>query len=298
LTPGQASQTAQFVAMQRAFHYLFAPEPKLLRDDLALALSGLPDADAVKTAMTGLRQSFAALGGEDVAAAFVQQVEHAVCIRSRMAEQRLQQRVAEDLQQLVILGAGLDSMAYRHAHKIAGIKVFEVDHPDTQKLKRQALANADIAVPENLEFVAFDFENQTLVEAMQQGGIDTAQVTLFTWLGVHMYLTDAAVKTTFAALGRFAPGSELIMDFLPKESAELESSVEDSISELRKVVEQMGEPMKSRYDQAGLEERLRNAGFDHVAYYDSVRIVAEFLDGARESYCMPDEAVSTLIARI
>lgn len=298
MTPGQASQTAIFVAMQRAHHFLFAPAPKLLEDNLAMSISGLPDVAAVKDAMAQLTDGFSALGGHEVASSFMQQIEHSVCIRSRLAEQRLVEGLGHGLEQLVILGAGLDTIAYRHAEKTAGIKVFEVDHPDTQLLKREALERAGIPIPENLQFAAFDFDQQTLSEAMRLGGIDPALPTLFTWLGVHMYLTDETVKATFAALGEFAKGSELVMDFLPVESAELADAVEDSISELRKVVEQMGEPMKSRYCQSDLDERLSAAGFSDVIFYDSVKIVDELLGGVRGSYCLPDAAVSTLVAKI
>ena len=298
MTPGEASQTAQFVAMQRAYHHLFAPEPKLLEDSLAMALAGLPNADAVKAAMDGLCERFAALGDADAVAGFLLQVEHAVCIRSRIAETRLLERVGDDLQQLVILGAGLDTMAYRHAAELADISVFEVDHPDTQKLKRAALERAGVEIPQNLEFVAFDFEHQTLPQALEQSGIDPSLTTLMTWLGVHMYLDDATVKATFEPLGKFAAGSELVMDFLPAEEPEWSDEAEESIAELRQIVDQMGEPMKSRYTPAELESRLTAAGFGKVQFLDALQIVNRFLGGARESFCMPDAAVSTLIARI
>ncbi len=277
---------------------MFAPEPKLLEDNLALAISGLPDAEAVKAANDGLVASFTQLGGKEVAASFVEQIEHSICIRSRLTEHRLQARRGSDLQQLVILGAGLDTLAYRRAELLGDLKVFEVDHPDTQNLKHEALDRAGIDIPEKLSFAAFNFENQTLAEALQQSGINPAVPTMFTWLGVHMYLDDAAVRTTLAVLGSFAAGSELVMDFMPEESAVLADAVEDSIAELRKVVEQMGEPIKSRYKEETLESRLLDAGFTKADFYTGARIKDEVLDGARESFCMPDEAVSTLVAHI
>ena len=284
--------------MQRAHHFLFAPEPKLLEDSLALEICGLPDADAVKAANNALISSFTQLGGEDVAASFVEQIEHSICIRSRITEHRLQERLGTDLEQLVILGAGLDTLAYRRADLLDGLQVFEVDHPDTQKLKHETLKNAGIEIPSNLSFAAFDFENQTLAEALQQNGIDRTLPTMFTWLGVHMYLDDSAVRATLAALGGFAKGSELVMDFMPEESAVLADAVEDSISELRKVVEQMGEPIKSRYRPEVLEARLLEAGFPKAEFYTAARIAEEVLNGARGSFCMPDEAMSTLVAHI
>lgn len=74
--------------------------------------------------------------------------------------------------------------------------------------------------------------------------------------------------------------------------------LEDSISELRKVVEQMGEPIKSRYKKEALEARLLEAGFSRVEFYTAMRIGKEVLNGARDSFCMPDEAMSTLVAHI
>jgi O-methyltransferase involved in polyketide biosynthesis len=113
-----------------------------------------------------------------------------------------------------------------------------------------------------------------------------------------MYLTDDAVKATLAALGKFARGSELVMDFVPEESAELEGAVEDSVTQLRKVVETMGEPMKSRYSPDKLETRLHDAEFTNVDFYSAKRIVNEMLGGARDAFAMPDDAVHTLVAHI
>ena len=296
MNPGQASETARFVAMQRAHHHLFASEPKLLEDDLALPISGLPDGDAVKAAMAALTAGFAQLGDAEAAVSFVEQIEHAVCIRSRLVEHRLSARQGPDLGQLVILGAGLDTLAYRRADLLSGLSVFEVDHPDTQELKRASLAQAGIKIPDNVKFAAFDFENQTLAEALEQSGIDATVPTLFTWLGVHMYLDDASVKSTLAALGSFAAGSEIVMDFIPEENPELADEVENSVQDLQKIVEQMGEPIKSRYAPDALEERLIEAGFSRVNFYSGDRIVREILDGASHAYCMPGHAVSLLCA--
>ena len=293
MTPGKASQTAHFVAIQRAHHHLFAAEPHLLDDDLALPISGLPDAAAVRTAIDGLVAGFAQLGGEDVARAFVRQVEHAVCARSRFVEERL---AAGAFEQLVVLGAGLDTLPYRRADLLGGMQLFEVDHPDTQAFKLGALERAGIHAPENLAFVPFDFENTTLADALDAGGIDRSKRTLFTWLGVNMYLTGEAVRATARVMASFAKGSEAVMDFVPTESARLDGSVEDSITELRKMVESMGEPIRSRFALEGIEALLLDCGFDRIVPLDGKTIREDYLGGASDAYAMPDDAAYILSA--
>ena len=293
MEPGKASRTAQFVAIQRAHHHLFAPEPHLLDDDLALPISGLPDADAVRTAIDGLVTGFSTLGGKDVATAFVRQVEHAVCARSRFVEERLEQG---DFEQLVMLGAGLDTLPYRRPDLLADIQLIEVDHPDTQVFKRDALERAGMEIPANLRFVPFDFENTTLAEALAEGGVSRDKRTLFAWLGVNMYLTDEAVRSTARVMASFAPGSEAVMDFVPVESTELEGSVEDSIGELRKMVESMGEPILSRFSLESLETLLTECGFARVEHLTGREIRDRFLGGKDEAYSMPDDAVHIVAA--
>lgn len=290
---GRASETARFVAIQRAHHHLFAPEPHLLDDTLALPISGLPNEAAVKAAIEGLVAGFAQLGGEDVAREFVRQVEHAVCARSRFVEERLEQG---EFAQLVMLGAGLDTLPYRGRELLAGVDVFEVDHPDTQAAKRAALDNAGIAVPGNVRFVPFDFENTTLADALDAGGLDRGKRTLFAWLGVNMYLTDEAVRATARAMAGFAPGSEAVMDFVPTESTELDGAVEDSITELRKMVESMGEPIRSRFSIESLEAVLTECGFARVKHLSGRMIRDRFLGGQDDAYSMPDEAVHIVAA--
>ncbi|GAB5487190.1 MAG: SAM-dependent methyltransferase [Parasphingorhabdus sp.] len=298
MKPGQASQTAQFAAILRAHHYLSAKGQKLLEDSLALPLSGLQSKEAVKQAVTGLREGYSALGGSEVAAAFVEQIEHAVCIRSRLVEERLRQTKDAGLQQLVVLGAGMDTTAYRCQDLVADIDVIEIDHPDTQALKREKLNSSGIAIPANLHFVGFDFENQTLEEALEMGGVDQAKQSLFPWLGVNMYLTEEAVNATLAVVAQFPPGSELIADFMPEYETSLSDQITSSVDELAQQVAEMGEPIESRFTESSLHSRLKEAGFDRVDFYSGKKIVDELLGGDRDAYCMPDDAVSLFCAVI
>lgn len=295
---GSPSQTALMVAVLRAHHCHLAPEPKILNDAIALPLSGLRDLEAVKEYKNGVIEFFAGLSSQETAEMFVQQITDSVCMRSRLVEERLSLALKEGLQQIVVLGAGLDSTAYRCAGEIGDIPIFEIDHPDTQQWKKARLADCGIEIPEKLEFVGFDFENQTLAEALHAGGVKADAVTLFTWLGVQMYLTPETVQSTLSVLGTFPGGSQIVMDFAMPDATHPDETLEDPVGQLNKVVSQMGEPFLSTYTEAELEACLKQAGFNEVVFYNVGLMLGSFLDGNRDICSVPDEACFLLGATV
>ncbi|EJW20775.1 hypothetical protein IMCC14465_05710 [alpha proteobacterium IMCC14465] len=295
---GSPSQTALMVAVLRAHHCHLAPEPKILQDTTALPLSGMADLEAVKDYKNGVIEFFSGLSSREVAESFVQQITDSVCMRSRLVEERLAKAREQGLEQLVILGAGLDSTAYRCADQLARIPVFEIDHPATQQWKKARLTECDIKLPENLQFVGFDFENQTLAEALEAGGVRSDAVTMFTWLGVQMYLTPATVQATMSVLGQFQAGSQLIMDFAMPDATHPDEDLQDPVGELNRVVSQMGEPFESTYTEQELEACLKEAGFSDVSFYTAGRILDSFIEGNRDICSVPDEACFLLAATI
>ena len=295
---GSPSQTALMVAVLRAHHCHFAPEPKILKDTTALPLSGMADLDAVKDYKNGVIEFFSGLSSRETAESFVQQITDSVCMRSRLVEERLTKARKQGLEQLVILGAGLDSTAYRYTEQLYGLPVFEIDHPATQHWKKTRLTECNINLPDNLKFVGFDFENQTLAEALEAGGVRSNAVTMFTWLGVQMYLTPATVQATLAVLGKFPPGSQLIMDFAMPDATHPDEQLQDPVGELNRVVSEMGEPFESTYTEQELETCLKEAGFSDVSFYTVERILDSFLNGNRDICSVPDEACFLLAATI
>ncbi|NNC37969.1 MAG: SAM-dependent methyltransferase [Acidimicrobiales bacterium] len=298
LEEGKPSQTAFMVAVHRAHHYLTAPEPKILRDSLALPLSGAGSEAAIQAYMDAIEARFTELSDAETSQIFVRRIVDSVCMRSRVVEECLAASLSRGMQQVVVLGAGLDSTAYRCTDLIKGLDVFEVDHPATQAWKRQRLADANIEIPENVRFVSYDFENQTLAEALRAGGVEADKMTFFTWLGVHMYLTDAAVKSTFAVMGDYPKGSEMVMDFISPDYVDTGGLVENSVDYLAKVVTEMGEPIKSRYFEAELEDMLLASGFGRVEFLSARALIDRYLDGKNAAFDMPDEATSILTARV
>jgi len=136
-----------------------------------------------------------------------------VVCRSRLAEDSLAAAIGRGIRQYVILGAGLDSFAYRSALS-RSVRVFEVDHQATQHWKRRQLAAAKITVPEDVTFVAADFESGSLAADLIRSGLDPVVPAFVSWLGVTMYLTTQAIGRTFAELTQLAPGSEVIADYM------------------------------------------------------------------------------------
>ncbi|MEM9704728.1 MAG: class I SAM-dependent methyltransferase [Pseudomonadota bacterium] len=292
MNEGAASETAVFVSLLRAHHFLNAPEPKILEDSLAMPLMGLPSSDVLQAQVDGVVDGFAKLSDRETAATFVKRIEHSVCVRSRLVEETIRDmKRANELEQFVLLGAGLDTTAYRNRSALEGVPIFEVDHPDSQSMKRKRLADAAVDLPADLSFVSYDFERQTLTDALRAGGVDDAKTTLFAFLGVQMYLTDASVQSTFKALAQFPTSSKLIMDFVMPDTAHDDQLTPDAVEQLAKVVEDMGEPFVSRYTEADLEERLKDAGFSDVHFHSTGEVVERFLGGKREAYSLPDRAV-------
>src|SRR5580700_3359014 len=147
---GKFSRTAHRVAVRRAAHQLL-DQPRVLDDPLALRIIGTAAAEELRT-------------NPKEHHAFSRAFRAFMAARSRFAEDELAGAVGQGVKQYVVLGAGLDTFGYRNPH--AGLRVFEVDHPDTQAWKRDQLQAAGIAIPASLTFVPIDFERQTLGDGL------------------------------------------------------------------------------------------------------------------------------------
>jgi methyltransferase (TIGR00027 family) len=205
LTTGESSQTALTAAAARAAHPIVDRPPFIFTDPLAAALLGEQAEELV-----GYHRAH---GEHPVLAGARAQV---TC-RSRYTEERLAAAVRRGIGQYVILGAGLDSFAYR-SHLAGRVRVFEVDHPATQQWKRDRLSAARVPVPDTVSYVPVDFEADALAERLTASGLDRTRPTFVSWLGVTMYITRSAIAETLATIGQLAGGIELVVDhMLPEE---------------------------------------------------------------------------------
>jgi methyltransferase (TIGR00027 family) len=258
-TNEEPSQTALTAAAARAAHLIVDDEPRIFADVLASAMLG----DQAEEFLSYHRAHGTHLVLRSARA-------QATC-RSRYTEDRLADCVRRGITQYVILGAGLDSFAYR-CDLASQVQVFEVDHPATQQWKRQLLSAARIPAPDRLAFVPVDFENDSLAGQLARGGFDPAQPALVSWLGVTMYLSRAAIGQTLAVIGRFAPGTEIITDhMLP---AGLRDEDGDSyVEQVAPVAAQHGEPWLKFLSPSDMSGLLAEHGFGsirHVRQRDTV----------------------------
>jgi methyltransferase (TIGR00027 family) len=178
---GKASKTALRVAIRRAAHQLI-DRPPVLADPIAVRLADDGSPRDMERAQHRVARDFRAY----------------LAARSRYVEERLAVVVAGGVEQYVVLGAGLETFAYRNP--FPALRVFEVDLPATQAWKRHLLAKAGIDLPANLTFVPLDLERQTLVDGLVEAGFDRRRPAFFGWLGVVPYLTLEAFRATLDAL--------------------------------------------------------------------------------------------------
>ena len=241
---GQPSATALTAAAARAAHLIVDDEPRIFTDPLAASLLG-DQADELISYHTR-HGTHPVLSGARVQ----------VACRSRYTQHALARAGAS---QYVILGAGLDSFAYRGG--LAGrVQVFEVDHPASQEAKRVALAAGGIPVPGNVTFVPADLAADSLSRCLASAGFDASAPAVFGWLGVTMYLTADAVAETMTAVAGCAPGSELIADYMLPENARDEAGALYGRLVAQASAER-GEPWRSCFTPAEIADLARRSGF-------------------------------------
>jgi methyltransferase (TIGR00027 family) len=243
------SRTALACAAARAAHLVVDHEPVIFADPLAAMLLGTPGAQILDH-----HRRFAA--APVLAGARTQ-----VLCRSRFTEERL---ARSGLRQYVMLGAGLDTYAYRTGPD-EGISVFEVDRPESQQSKRAALRTAGIAIGPNVTFVPIDFESDRLIDTLSASGFDAAQPAFVSWLGVTMYLTREALTATVAAVGALPPGTQLVADYLldPHLRDDAGRAYAAAVSEAAAAG---GEPWISCYLPEDLTGIVTRNGFSAVAH--------------------------------
>jgi methyltransferase (TIGR00027 family) len=246
---GQFSKTARRVAIRRAAHQLL-DHPRVLDDPLALRIIG---AEAAEKLRTNPKEDHA----------FSRAFRAFMVARSRYAEDELARAVAVGVSQYVVLGAGLDTFAYRNPHPV--LHVFEVDHPDTQAWKREQLQTSAIPVPPSLTFVPINFEEQTLALGLEQSRFKLNAPAFFSWLGVTPYLTREACLTTLSFIAKMPMHSGVVFDFA-LDPALLNPGQREALDALSKRVARYGEPFQLFFDPGKLEDELKSLGFHRTEF--------------------------------
>lgn len=253
---GRASRTALRVAIRRAAHQVI-DVPRVLEDPVATPLIGPGFERDMERAMHPVARDFRLF----------------MAARSRYTEDHLATAVSRGVTQYVVLGAGLDTFAYRNP--FPELRVFEVDFPATQLWKHEMLAAAKIAIPGNLTYVPLDFEHHTLGEGLAEAGFDAGVPAFFGWLGVVPYLTLEAFRATLAAIGGLPAGTGVSFDYVfsPETLSAKRRQIFDTLA---RRVEAAGEPFQLFFAPEELARELRAAGFRSIEQVDS--------DGLNELY--------------
>ena len=200
----------------------------------------------------------------DVILGVYRPVYPAVVLRSRYTEDQLVEAIESGVNQYVILGAGHDTFALRRQDLADQVRVFEVDHPATQEVKRKNVLKANGSIPPNLTFVPVDFENQRLDEELAKAGFDSQSPAFFSWLGVTYYLTQEAIRDSLERIAAVSsPASRIVFDF--KIAKHMMSAEWRTLCEkMEGFVTRRGEPMLTDFTPQSLSDMMAKYGYKEV----------------------------------
>jgi methyltransferase (TIGR00027 family) len=254
---GTPSRTAWAAACHRAAHQVLEQD-RIFTDPLALRILGKGAGSVASEAQEEASQ---------------RRMRIFIAVRHRFAEDAVAAAIERGLRQVVVLGAGLDTWAYRS--NLAGVRVFEVDHPATQAWKRQRLADAAIPLPDSLTFAPIDFQQQNLADGLAAAGFDCCQLTFFTWLGVVPYLTEEAVWSTLGFIGDLPNGAHVVFDYGdPPES--LTPQMRAMHTRRAERVAALGEAWLTYFTADELRAKLTALGFSGIEDLGPQQIAARY----------------------
>ena len=266
------SRTAMRVALRRAAHQIF-DTPKVLDDPVALAVVGADTAERLR-----------APGGE-ARGRLARSVRAFMAARSRFAEDELGRAVGAGARQYVVLGAGLDTFAYRNPFAADGLRVFEVDHPATQAWKRERLAErGHRRLDRASRSRRWTSSGRRSADGLAAAGFDHGAPAFFSWLGVIMYLTESAIASTLAFVAATPPGGGMAFDYaVPPASLAWRGRLAAAM--LSRRVAAAGEPFRTYFTPTALHTRLTALGFHDLQDLDRDAINARYFhdrsDGLR-----------------
>lgn len=286
MEPNQASITALFAAFMRAQHYAY-DTPKLFADPLAAQLLSGDEQQRFEAVYVNIlndvyptlaaacadhRSKVQRMSWES--AAYAETLS-----RARYAEDKLAEAVKHGIDQYVVIGAGMDSFAFRRPEALKHVHVFEVDHPATQAVKQQRLAAAGFTPPANLHFVTADLAQERLAAALTQAPYRPDAPAFFSWLGVAMYLPrDAVFETLRGMRSVSAPGSQLVFDYLDTEVF-VPDKVAPRVQRVMDWTRARGEPFLSGFDARTLAAELARIGFQLQENLNPHEIATRYFQG-------------------
>jgi methyltransferase (TIGR00027 family) len=250
----QASRTAEGVALIRALESRRPKNVRICYDPLAEHFLGAPFTIVLNSRLI---QRLMRRRGERLSPGLI----GFVVARCRYIDDRLRVCLDEGIEQLVILGAGYDSRAYRFDELKERIRVFELDYPATQKVKMEKLRKVIPSPQANITYIPVDFNREDFREALFAGGYDKTMKTLFIWEGVTYYVTSEAVDGTVAFVaGNSGIGSSIIFDYIFSRSLDAALQSRQGRRFMRHL-RRADEPLLFGIGEDRIEEFLNKRGF-------------------------------------
>ena len=281
MTDRVASTTASGVAWLHAAHQLLDSTPRVLDDPIIARLMG-----ATPELLKEREERLQAPGARALRA-------H-VIMRTRFAEDRLEAAARRGVRQYVLLGAGMDTFAYRQPQWARSIRIFEVDQPATQAAKRYRLRITDADIPENVSYVAIDFEAEALEDGLRRGGVQLDQPAVFAWLGVTMYLTEPAIDAVLRTVAAFPASTEIVLTFAqPRHDDE----GHDGSPTLADRAASVGEPWVTFFEPRVLEQRLYSLGYSGVEFLTTAEATTRYFRD-RADGLLPPKRTSIVSATV
>lgn len=281
MTEMKESRTALGVAWTRAMHQVLDSKPLVLEDEPIVDLLGRYYVERAST-----NERFHSVGAR--------MLRSHVVLRSRFTEDRLEQAIARGVEQFVILGAGYDTFFARQPEWAKNLRIFEIDQPGTQQDKLARITAARMNVPSNVVFGSVNFEAESVADGLRRHGVRFDVPTVFSWLGVTMYLTEPAIDATLSTVLSFPRGSEIVLTFASPERRDESATLAFPAREARasdaphatpaagadvppasgigapagatlaSMAAAVGEPWITYYEPDEIERKLRHAGFSDV----------------------------------
>jgi methyltransferase (TIGR00027 family) len=262
---GQPSQSMVRTAMRRAAHQLL-DRPLIFEDPVAVGLVPEASQDAILAAAGEHRASVSTL------------IRALFAVRSRFAEDRLAQAASRGVRQYVIVGAGLDTFAWRQPAFARAMQVYYVDHPSSLAWTMEQFGRRGLSTPPNLSFVPVDLEAQDLAAQLDEHGLARDVATFCSVLGVTQYLSHGAVLALFRFAASLPEQSEIVFSFTPPDD-ELEGDELTAAIDSAARTASTGEPWMTRLRPSEAFGLLAHLGFGEVFHLTPKRAQQRYFAG-------------------
>lgn len=284
LAQGRPSTTALMMAIARAVHQLL-DDPIVLPDPIALPILGPELERAVRDDPYRHNDPMA------------RPMRAAVVARAMAADAELAEAARAGVRQCVVLGAGLDTLAWRVPAADDGMRVFEVDHPATQAWKRDLMRQAGLSMPDGVTAVPADLQHASLQGVLERAGFRRDRPACFVWLGVTPYLRDSAIESTLRYVASLPAGTRIVFDYrvdarvLPPFERVMAAHMAEQVAAL-------GEPWLSEFVPEQLVQRLTAKGFTEVTDLDAPALNARYFPRRKDGLQTAGGGLRLLCARV